>query len=279
MSVHYKIIEYPDDVDMVVVSGDIHGEFGTIINKVIAQYSITNALVIVAGDCGFGFERPGYYENILNKYRRRLSAANVYFAFMRGNHDNPHYFKEGIIDWKRFMTIEDYTVIKAAGHNILCIGGAISIDRYDRYGVRLNSARFWDGAPELMPGVYWPGEKVVLDKKALKDIIINEPVIDTVVTHTAPSFCEFTQKNGLVRAFQRDEELEDDVNEERLTMDMIHKALVDNGRRPKNWIYGHFHASWHSTIEDTTYTMLDIEELKELRNYVDSEESQENAPK
>ena len=50
---------YPPEVEMVVVSGDIHGAFREIVNKVACQYNIQNALVIIAGDCGFGFERGG----------------------------------------------------------------------------------------------------------------------------------------------------------------------------------------------------------------------------
>ena len=63
---------YPPEVEMVVVSGDIHGAFREIVNKVACQYNIQNALVIIAGDCGFGFEREGYYENIYQRCSKHL---------------------------------------------------------------------------------------------------------------------------------------------------------------------------------------------------------------
>ena len=42
----------------VVVCGDIHGAFETLIYKACVQYSMTDTVIIVAGDCGFGFEKP-----------------------------------------------------------------------------------------------------------------------------------------------------------------------------------------------------------------------------
>ena len=66
---------YPEDVEMVVVSGDIHGAFRQIVNKVTAQYDIHNALLIVAGDCGFGFEKLGYYEDIYQRCAQFLITA------------------------------------------------------------------------------------------------------------------------------------------------------------------------------------------------------------
>lgn len=58
---------------------------------------MADTLLIVAGDCGFGFDKPAY-------------------------------FNEERIGYKRWRTVQDYSVISACNHNILCIGGAISID-------------------------------------------------------------------------------------------------------------------------------------------------------
>ena len=57
----------------VVVSGDIHGDFTQLVYKCCVQYEMTDTLIIVAGDCGFGFEAPGYYESIYNRCRNKLS--------------------------------------------------------------------------------------------------------------------------------------------------------------------------------------------------------------
>lgn len=47
----------------IVICGDIHGEFNSLIYKLCIQYQLTDTLLIVAGDCGFGFEKS----DIMNK--------------------------------------------------------------------------------------------------------------------------------------------------------------------------------------------------------------------
>jgi len=63
--------DYPD-VKNTVVCGDIHGAFVEMVFKLCVQYGMTDTLLIIAGDCGFGFEKPGYYEQIFTKVSRRL---------------------------------------------------------------------------------------------------------------------------------------------------------------------------------------------------------------
>ena len=54
----YNIYQFPKCKD-IVVSGDIHGDFNLLVNNICVQYQMQNTLVIVAGDCEFGFERAG----------------------------------------------------------------------------------------------------------------------------------------------------------------------------------------------------------------------------
>ena len=122
------VFEFPK-AKGIVVSGDIHGDFTQLVFKCCDQYSMTDTLIIVAGDCGFGFDRPGYYENIYKKCNKKLSKVNNWLLFIRGNHDNPAYFNLQPIKYRRWMTLPDYSVVKACGHTILCVGGATSIDR------------------------------------------------------------------------------------------------------------------------------------------------------
>ena len=47
----------------IIVSGDIHGNFNQLVFKLCIQYQLTDTLLIVAGDCGFGFEKKGLSGN------------------------------------------------------------------------------------------------------------------------------------------------------------------------------------------------------------------------
>ena len=75
---------------------------------------------------------------------------------VRGNHDDPAYFNGEKISHERFRTIPDYSVIHVCDHNIFCVGGAISIDRYNRQRDD-NRDRISQVAS------YWPDEVPMLD--------------------------------------------------------------------------------------------------------------------
>ena len=259
-------LEFPD-CKGVVVCGDIHGDFNLLVNKVCVQYEMRDTLIIVAGDCGFGFEKKGYYENIVRRNAKRMNEAGNTLLFIRGNHDNPAYFDGKEFCHKRFMAIPDYTIVKACGHTILCVGGAISIDRQYRkesWTHAQKKMRHYGHQSEesdpLATNYYWPNEMPVYDSEALQKLS-DENKVDTVITHTAPSFCELQSKDGLLSWAANDAELITDVEQERKVMDAIYTHLKQAGHPVTHWCYGHYHQSWHSSIEGILFKMLDIMEL------------------
>lgn len=264
----YDIYEFPG-CESIVISGDIHGDFNLLVNKMCVQYRMENTLLIVAGDCGFGFENKGYYENIVKRNARRMNIANNWILFVRGNHDNPAYFDGKTFKHKRFMAIPDYSIVKACGHTLLCIGGAISIDRSYRMNAweQIQNNRHQPGPDTgkdiYDPNYYWPNEKPVFNSELLGKIM-SEQTIDTVITHTSPSFCELQNKNGLSEWSRDDTQLVADVRQERQTMDAIYYLLKER-RTITHWCYGHFHQSWHSDIEGILFKMLDIMEFYEIK--------------
>lgn len=210
----------------------------------------------VDGDCGFGFDKPGYYENVFKRNTLRLSKSNNWVVMVRGNHDDPEYFSEERIKHERFRTIPDYSVIQACGHSILCIGGAISIDRNYR---KKHDSKY----PASATASYWPDEITVYNETALKKIS-DKFRIDTVITHTAPSFCELISKNGLSEWAALDPAIPTDCESERKTMDRIYEHLKAAWHHVSHWYYGHFHQSWNSEIDGILISMLDIMEFKEV---------------
>ena len=247
----------------IVVSGDIHGDYEKLVYMCCVQYQMTDTLIIVAGDCGFGFYRPDYYDAIYKKVSNRLAKANNWIVFIRGNHDNPAYFDSKQVNYERWKAVPDYSVLKACGHTILCVGGAISVDRT----WRMNEQYIDEEKEEygdLMPYVYWPDERPVYNESIL-DSIGKDHAIDVVITHTAPSFCQEVQPSLIENLLKSDKDLLDDLNHERKVMDAIHTYLIENGHPLQHWFMGHFHYSWNSEIEGVHYSILGIIELKELR--------------
>lgn len=49
------LFQFPD-AKQIVVCGDIHGDFNLLVHKMCVTYNMQDTLLIVAGDCGFGFE-------------------------------------------------------------------------------------------------------------------------------------------------------------------------------------------------------------------------------
>ncbi|MCI1786090.1 MAG: metallophosphoesterase [Bacteroidales bacterium] len=251
----FRTYSFPDAKN-IMVCGDIHGEFNAVIYKLCIQYQMTDTLLIVAGDCGFGFDKPGYYDNVFNRNSSRLSKSNNWVVMLRGNHDDPSYFRDEKISHERFRTIPDYCVIQACGRNILCVGGAVSIDR--DYRKKHDSSHSVSDIAS-----YWPDEIPIYDGALLEDIG-NEIKIDTVITHTAPSFCELISKAGLSEWAAIDPDISSDCEKERKTMDRIFEHLMSAGHPVSHWYYGHFHQSWRSEIDGILFSMLDIMEFKEV---------------
>ena len=253
--------DFPDARSIVVV-GDIHGDFNRLIHKCCIRYKVRGALIIVAGDCGIGFERESYYDYVYERNRHFLSAANCWVVMVRGNRDNPLYFNSSRrICHQRFMTVPDYSVLTACGHAILCVGGAVSLDRV----VRRNSPYYQPFRLDepLRPNVYWPSEPPCFDEAAL-DEMSRFYAVDVVVTHTAPARCERIVKEGLYYFSVDDDELLADVEEERRTMDRLYDYLVTRGHPLSQWYYGHFHQSFQYEMGGVMFVMLDIMEFAEV---------------
>jgi hypothetical protein len=251
----------------IIVSGDIHGDFNQLVFKLCIQYQLTNTLLIVAGDCGFGFEKKEYYEQMVRRNVKRMNQANNWIVFVRGNHDNLAYFDGSMFNFKRFIAVPDYAILQACNHTILCVGGAISIDRiyrineWNKRKYRVHSNELQEN--DISRNLYWQNEVPIYDPDKMNTIRASF-LVDTVVTHTAPSHCELCSKSNLNQWAKNDPLLLDDVQSERETMDMLLDRLKTDNHPVSHWYYGHFHQSWHSAIDGILYQMLDIMEFSQI---------------
>ena len=73
------VVTYPEAKSL-VICGDIHGEFVPLVYEMCVRYGMRDTLVIVAGDCGFGFEKPGAYDQVFRRIEKRLAQNNCWIA-------------------------------------------------------------------------------------------------------------------------------------------------------------------------------------------------------
>ena len=238
------------DSKQLVFIGDIHGAYQTL-NHLIKPFIDT--CFIVCGDCGFGFSDTKYakiQKMIKANFDAGLEKRNNYLLFFRGNHDDPSYFEAPIseyINTHRFRLIEDFTTVKVAGEVVMCIGGAVSVDRRFR---KVNSS-------------YWFGEEISYKNFDMHDYVASE-LITILATHSAPKkyVSAYIPHPDWVRiSFDVDKKLALDCDRE----DKVLENMYKNYPAPK-WIHGHYHFSGVRPIEHGELISLNINELYPIKS-------------
>lgn len=252
-----RIYDFSSESLKLYVCGDIHGEFDALICT-LEQLEVENAVVIVAGDCGIGFEAEEYYHHLYNSIEQNLIKGNNILLFVRGNHDDPAYFDGMKIDFDRMKCIPDYSIVHVSGYNVLCIGGAVSIDRMPRLS---EMAMAYIRGNKMCP-TYWENEVVHFNEAAMSEIRAIK--IDTVITHTSPSCCNITKTLNIDNFLAADEDLRTDLRTEKRIMDQIYHRLLADHHPLQAWYYGHYHSSQTEFINNIKFCLLDVYEIKEV---------------
>lgn len=245
--------------------GDIHGNFG-LISQYINQYDIKDAHIIQVGDFGVGFATLEKEKRMLEMIHHKLVKNNVFVWAIRGNHDFKPYFDNDPFGLTNIKLVKDYTVLNLEGKNILCIGGAVSVDR------------MWRKTNKQLQGIHeeynkangidswWHNELFVLDEQKLGEM----RDINIVVTHTCPDYCPPDNTFGFghfVEGIIRDTgdvDLRRDLHFERNQVTNAFSILKMNNSI-NNHYYGHFHRSDTINIYGTKHRLLGVGELFEER--------------
>jgi DNA repair exonuclease SbcCD nuclease subunit len=243
--------------------GDIHGNFG-LIGQYIDHYGLKDAHIIQVGDFGVGFNTIAKEKRMLEMYHTQLVNNNVHVWAIRGNHDYKPYFDNDPFGFTNIHLVPDYTVLNLADKNILCIGGAVSVDREWRYTKKQKQGIFEN--TNLGVESWWPDEKFVLDVDKIKDL----RDINIIVTHTCPDYCTpdtfglgpFVE--GIIRD-TGDTELRTDLLFERNQVTQAFSILKMNNS-PDYAYYGHFHRSDVMNMYGTQHRLLGVGELWEERD-------------
>ncbi|MDB4314467.1 metallophosphoesterase [bacterium] len=220
---------------MILLLGDIHGEFSWLRSELISK-DIRDCTMICVGDFGVGFVGGLRREqNRLEKLNYILAKRNVNLLSIRGNHDDPAYWNEIDLGFSNIELIPDYTFREIEGEKFFFVGGGISIDRKFR-------------TPNVS---YWNDETVCLIEGFVREC-------DVLVTHSAPRWIGPNDKKGIKFYCDRDPTLWDECVKEREDIGRLHELA-----KPKVSYAGHFHVSATVINDNSRHYILDINEIKE----------------
>ncbi len=231
---------------MIILIGDVHGEFKELTAK-LERSNVRESYFIQVGDFGLGFKKKEVESDELEVLNSFLITGNNHLYVIRGNHDNPKYFKapSGL---SNITFLADYSLLELEGQTILLAGGAISIDRMAR----------------VLDVSYWPGEAFGYDETLLEKRIKGVTKIDIVVTHNAPEKFYPTELADIVVAYAlRDGPLLWEIKKDRYRHSQLLDFLIHKKLKPKFWYYGHFHSSYSDKHKGIKYRVLDCSEFFE----------------
>ena len=214
----------------ILFCGDLHGNFAHIKSE-IERKKIGNeddpTYFIQVGDFGVGFAPLKTEQETLLHLNKFFKLRNIICLVIRGNHDNPNFFKGNHI-FSNLKLLEDYTVMDIYDKRYLFVGGAISVDRIDRILSDKKSKEYGTNRES-----YWIDENFILDEEKLRDII----GVNVVVSHSSPDYCFPDNRNGFSKIVdhyaQKDSSLYKDIMEERSNISKMMNILIKNKKVKK----------------------------------------------
>ncbi len=210
------------------ICGDIHADWSKL-NQLISRHHPD--LILQVGDFGFWPHFHNTYGFSKKKKFNQFGIKNheTKIAWIPGNHENwddlnciskdePYEIQDGI------TYCPFGTVLEVNGYNILCCGGAESIDKDWR-----------------IEGVSWWRDEIINQEEMDN---LPECDIDIVISHTAPrNWIE----NSIFKKYGRSKD-----------PSTLALQLIFEKYRPKRWYSGHFHKYLKTEIDGCTWTSLDM---------------------
>jgi DNA repair exonuclease SbcCD nuclease subunit len=224
--------------------GDIHGEFREMIWKATQQYGLRGADLVVLGDFGIGFDGRLKYD--YGRAVKKMEEYDIEVFSIRGNHDNPKYFKDDpemktLLEetYPKIHFLADHRVYKIGGKDIYTIGGGGSTDIKFR-----------------TPGkTWWEGEYI--EEKPVKEL---PGRVDIIISHEAP----LTFEPVISRFEETPEEQYQKILAGRKYLETVLKEV-----RCEEWYYGHYHQHYSGSYGEVLYKGLAISEFYEERIWED----------
>jgi len=252
------------DYKNVIVLGNISNLSILQLKKFLLSFQET--IIIYTGD----FNLNDNYNDDLDKLEKLEYTLNIQdnvLLLIRGNHDNPAYFKvksqfrKDLSDiCEHVILIPDYQIIcidyygdnkkDRIKNNILCIGGACSLDRI------LHNIDFKDETVK----------KTKYDIQKFKDVNI-------IISHAAPlpAYPLELSKNmkhfdsSIINAYAMyDKHLKTDIYKSRYILKSLYDFLTENNVQIDKWIYGHYNKSNTMHYDNLDFISLALNETYKI---------------
>lgn len=249
--------------------GDLHGNIISAVWEITNRKKFKDTLVIVCGDIGMGFESITHYLQKWKRIANDLKENNNHIACIRGNHDDPLYFEKDSSVYiqledafgGQISFISDYEYLCTSIGGILCIGGAVSIDRSGNHRIKDYSWWMNENVKELSNDELDYLVSIIVRTEYLK----NYP-LRIVCSHSSPRGAwpinpSFEDQGQAINSWSvHDSKLKEDCWNEREYLRHVQDILLNNpdiAKTLKAWVYGHFHQHFESGYE-IYYIALDM---------------------
>ncbi len=234
-STNEHIGELRDTSVTTVYVGDIHGDYGRIAELC---FNYRDLVIVQVGDFNAGMK---YFD--MDVWDQILDKTNCYLVVMRGNHDDPNFFRGmPLTNSGRLAFVSDYTQLNINGVHHLFVGGAHSIDRKHLIAER--------------PDKWFSNEP---SPSTNHELLAGIKEVNVLCTHSASNqLPPYTHSQIVMQYVANDKTLLQDLVDE-------HQELTEllNLVRPKgltHHYYGHFHQSLISEIDGVKHRCLGINE-------------------
>jgi hypothetical protein len=111
-----------------IVIGAVHGCWYELTACLVAA-SVHDQHLVQVGDFGLGFGHAHTEARQLALLDRHLVQSGCRLWTIRGNDDPARWAPDAPQPWQAIRLVQNYSVIEVEGKRLLCVGGAISVDR------------------------------------------------------------------------------------------------------------------------------------------------------